>query len=572
MAVKKKNASSPSTGSKVAHEDTSAENTNHSPVGKDPFIGRTVGACRILEKINEGGTAYIYRARNETFHLDRVIKILKPSLMNEEDFYDRFAREAQLTARLDHPNILRVFDTGEVDGYFYIEMEHVAGQSLRTYLGNNPRISEKQILNISSQVAKALEYAHNVKITAPDGNVINGILHRDIKPENIMVTPEDVVKLMDFGAAKPLNITSDTMQGMIVGTFHYMSPEQIEGKDLDARSDFFSLGIVMYELFTGRKPFNGKNLTMLIQSIRKCEHTSPRKLRPSISPLTEELIEKLLSRNPNHRPSRAREIDESLQICLQAYAAWGSGRKVRVPFSIKRAYPAISMVFSIAALVISFMSFAWNGGLIRMPMIDGGSGKLRKPVKGEAETYESLLEKGRKIEELKQWKEAVTIYELVPSVSEGGVANEYLEAQVRLARISFRHLNQFTRARAILERLGMEYSDPVIDAYLGEIYFRLALYGEARDRLDAALNTSKGSVIPNGPDSKKDLLYYYAYSLDKQYIYVDRDPGTLREAIEAWNYYMVSARCEEEDDHECPFARKRLAELESINDKLLTDG
>lgn len=525
---------------------------------EDPFVGRIVGACRILEKINEGGTAYIYRGRNETFHLDRVVKILKPSLVNEEDFYDRFAREAQLTARLDHPNILRVYDTGEVDGYFYIEMEHIEGRTLRTYLRNTPRISEKDILSIASQVAKALDYAHNIKITAPDGSVIRGILHRDIKPENIMVTPDGVVKLMDFGAAKPLNITSDTMQGMIVGTFHYMSPEQIDGKELDARSDFFSLGIVMYELFTGQKPFGGKNLTTLIRSIRKCEHPSLRKLRPSVSPLSEELIEKLLSRNPNHRPSRAKEIDESLQICLQAYAAWGTGRRVRVPFSFRRAFPAISLLFSIAALALSTLSFVWS----RRP---------QETVAAAVEPPVSLLEKGREIERRGEWKEATTIYDLVPSVKDGGVANEYLEAQVRLARICYKHLNQYTRARSILERLRMQYSDPAIDAYLGEIYFQLALYSEARDRLDAALNTSKGSVIPQTPEHKQTMLYYYAYSLDKQYVYVDQDPGILREAIKAWNYYLESAQCREMDAGECSFARKRLAELEKVDKKLLAE-
>jgi serine/threonine protein kinase len=528
----------------------------------DPFIGRMVGACRIVEKINEGGTAYIYRGRNETFHLDRVVKILKPSLTTEEDFYDRFAREAQLTARLDHPNILRVYDTGEVDGYFYIEMEHIAGRTLRTYLSDTPRISEKIILDIASQVAKALDYAHTIKITAPDGSVINGILHRDIKPENIMVTPDGVVKLMDFGAAKPLNITSDTMQGMIVGTFHYMSPEQIDGKELDVRSDFFSLGIVMYELFTGHKPFSGKNLTTLIRNLRRCEYLPPRKLRPSISPLSEELIDKLLARNRGHRPRRAKEIDESLQICLQAYTAWGSGRTVRVPFSIKRAYPSIALVFSMAALVVAILSYL----RITVPFAS-------PPTAAEtvAETPVSLLEKGREIERRGEWKEAATIYELVPSVKDGGLANEYLEAQVRLARISYKHLNQYTRARAILERLRMEYSDPVIDAYLGEIYFELALYSEARDRLDAALNTAKGSVIPQSADYQQTLLYYYAHSLDKQYVYVDKDPGILREAIKAWNYFLETAKCAEKNGGKCAFARKRLEELEGVNDKLLAE-
>lgn len=135
----------------------------------DPFVGTTIGNCQIIEKINEGGTAFIYKAHNIPFDLDRVVKILKPSLMDEEDFFIRFRQEAQLTARLDHPNVLRVFDTGEVNGYFYMEMEYIAGQTVRDFMLANPKISERDILSIALQISRALEYAHGVEITARRG-------------------------------------------------------------------------------------------------------------------------------------------------------------------------------------------------------------------------------------------------------------------------------------------------------------------------------------------------------------------------------------------------------------------
>ena len=130
---------------------------------KDLFVGRTLGHCKILEKINEGGTAYIYKAFNTSFKLNRVVKILKPALSDEADFYVRFIQEAQLTARLDHPNILRVFDTGEINGHYYIEMEYIEGKSLRSYISERSKISEKEVLTIASQLVKALHYAHSVK-------------------------------------------------------------------------------------------------------------------------------------------------------------------------------------------------------------------------------------------------------------------------------------------------------------------------------------------------------------------------------------------------------------------------
>ncbi|MFP4415850.1 MAG: protein kinase domain-containing protein [Chitinispirillaceae bacterium] len=516
----------------------------------DPFIGKKIGNCELIEKINEGGTAYIYRGYNSRFELDRVVKILKPALAEDEEFYYRFTQEAQLTARLDHPNILRVYDTGEVEGYFYIEMEHIAGQTLRSYIQSNPRISERDVLRFAIQIAKALEYAHHVAIESPHKGQIKGILHRDIKPENIMILPDKSVKLMDFGAAKPLNITSSTMQGMIVGTFHYMSPEQLMGEELDVRSDFFSLGIVLYEVLTGQKPFTANNLTQLIEKIKECKFPAPTKIRPSISPMTEELVLQLLSKKKDHRPRSSKEIEESLQVCIQSYNAWGNGQKVRVPFSFKRFYPTFALIISCAALGISVFN------LLQASL-------SFKPPAFAQEVSVSLLEKARDLEKEKQWKEAVTIYELVPSVKDGGLANEYLEAQIRRAFLLFKRLDQYTKARSILEKLRMDYSDPAIDAYLGQIYFKLALYIEARDRLDAALSSNKGSVIPQSLEVRSKLLFDYANSLDRQYTYVDKNAGLLMEARKAWDYYIEFSECHKKvNDEDCRYAKERKKELE----------
>ncbi len=544
---------------KTIAEDTS-KMASGSPKGQsssDPFIGKTIGHCEIREKLNEGGTAYIYRAFNTAFRLNRVIKILKPSLSDEDDFFIRFSQEAQLTARLDHPNILRVFDTGEVNGYFYIEMEYLEGKTLRTLISEQKKISERDILNIGTQLVKALNYAHNVKIKSPSGDMISGILHRDIKPENIMMTPDKTVKLMDFGAAKPLNLTSNTMQGMIVGTFHYMSPEQLDGKKLDLRSDFFSLGIVLYELFARQKPFSSDKLVTLISAIKSCKYKPLRKVRPAISPLTEELVDRLLSRKPNNRPQTSKEISEHIDICMQAYIAWGSGKRIRVPFSFKRFYPTLSLLVSLAALSLSVYTY------LQMPRVEKEVANVQK------EPLVSLLEKGRDAENSNLWNEAVNIYEIVSPVEDGGVANEYLEAQVRRARICFTHLNQLTKAQAILEKLRMDFSDPAIDAYLGLIYFKRALYNEARERLDAAINTKKGSVVLQDVEFKRMLLYNFANSLDRQYIYIEQDPALLREAIKAWNYYREFSGCEDlRKDKECGFAKDRLKDLEKIDRKL----
>jgi serine/threonine protein kinase len=522
----------------------------------DPFIGKTVGNCHILEKINEGGTAYIYKAHNMPFDLDRVIKILKPSLSDDEDFFQRFSQEAQLTARLDHPNILRIFDTGETNGYFYIEMEYIEGQTLREYMISNPRIAERELLSVASQIVKALEYAHHVKMSTPSGETINGILHRDIKPENIMITSDKLVKLMDFGAAKPLNITSNTMQGMIVGTFHYMSPEQLAGGKLDLRSDFFSLGIVLYELFTGQKPFTAENLTGLINKISECKYVSIHKIRPSILPLTEEIIDKLLSKHPDHRPFSEKEILQDLEICMQANASWGAGKKVRIPFSFKRSFGALSLFFSIIALSVSVLSL-WRSTLSNSA-----------PPKFAQSVTIPLLDKGRSLEREGRWDDAVNTYKMVPSMEKGGLANEYLEAQIRMAAIYLRHFRQFEKARNILEKLRINFSDPAIDAFLGECYFYLGIYDNAQERIEAALASQAGSVIALTADFKREILFYHAYTLDRKNTPESSNQAQLMEAVKAWNYYIEVSNCgAKPSDGECLFAKKRLADLERLDKK-----
>ncbi len=519
-------------------------------VQTDPFIGKTIGNCEIIEKINEGGTSFIYRAHNKHFDIDRVVKILKPALSGEDANNERFKQEAQLIARFDHPHILRVYDTGEVGGYFYIEMEHLNGQTLREYISANPRINEQEVLSFASQLVSALQYAHNIKIQPPGAQEIHGILHRDIKPENIMITNGKFLKLMDFGAAKALNITSNTMQGMIVGTFHYMSPEQITGNALDARSDFFSLGIVLYELLTGLRPFVSDNLSDLISKIKKCKYPKVRTLRKSISPLTEELIDRLLSRDPFHRPSSAAEIAEIIQHCARSYANWGPAKRVLVPYSIRRH-------FSLAAVSISFLAFL----LSCFALFKSFDIKIKSPFYTDSPTI-PLLEQGRNAERKEQWTTAIHYYSMTPSIEKGGLANEYLEAQVRTAAIMINYLNQDAKARRILEALKARYSDPAIDAYLGRVYFQLGLYTEAKDRLESALKSTAGSVIPMTNEFKREILYYSACSIHGIFTKEEQNQALLVEALKAWNFYLEFSKCgEKSQDTECQNAQKQRDEL-----------
>ncbi len=526
----------------------------------DRFIGRTVGNCKVQTKMNEGGSAYIYKALNLNFGLVRVVKILKQSLVDEQDYFQRFKQEAQLTARLDHPNILKVYDTGEVDRQFFIEMEFVEGQNLRHHMTSRFRLRESEILRIASQIVEALDYAHNAKMVAPDETVIKGILHRDIKPENIMITPGKAAKLMDFGAAKPLSVRSLTTEGSIVGTPYYMSPEQLSGKDIDARSDFFSLGVLLYEMFTGRLPFEADNYPALVYKIDECKFEKIRKLRPSISPHAEELIERLLSKNPDHRPSSAKEIGESLQIALHAQESWAAGNKVKIPFSWRRAYPTLALGISLAALAVSGISYrhmsrTLEKGIVSPAYLDS---QLRP-----------MLNKAVELEMAGNHAEALELYALFQPPEQGGERDIYLESQIRMAAIYGNQTNQLTRARSILERLKIQYNDPAVDAYLGQLYFKLALYIEAKERFDSSFASTIPTVLRNSIRFNphvftRNAYYTYAESLDRHYVFVDKKPEYLDQAVEAYNRFLSFAGCAEGEDKRCAAAEVRLAELEAL--------
>ena len=200
----------------------------------------------IVEILGEGGMAFVYKAKDKQLQRNVAIKTLKPNYVNQEKFVDRFRREAQTAANLNHPNIVQIFDWGIEDEPYFV-MEYIEGNTLTSIITGNKTVGLNDILYIGSQVANGLKEAHK-----------HGLVHRDIKPGNIMITPDGKVKVTDFGIVSLQNEESDiTKTGAVLGTASYISPEQAQGKPVSFESDLYSLGTVLYELIVGNPPFTG---------------------------------------------------------------------------------------------------------------------------------------------------------------------------------------------------------------------------------------------------------------------------------------------------------------------------
>ena len=257
----------------------------------------------ILEKIGTGGMSDVYKAKCHKLNRYVAIKVLKQEFSENTNFVSKFRVEAQAAAGLMHPNIVNVYDVGEEDGIYYIVMELVEGITLKNYIEKKARLSVKEALSIAIQVSMGIEAAHN-----------NHIIHRDIKPQNIMISKEGKVKIADFGIAKAA--TSNTITSNVMGSVHYTSPEQARGGFSDERSDIYSLGCTMFEMLTGRVPFDGETtVAIAIKHIQE-DMPSPREYVSEIPVCVEQIIFKCTQKSPDRRYQSMGELIVDLKKAL----------------------------------------------------------------------------------------------------------------------------------------------------------------------------------------------------------------------------------------------------------------
>ncbi len=267
-------------------------------------IGMMIGdRYEILEKIGTGGMSDVYKAKCHKLNRYVAIKVLKQEFSENANFVSKFRIEAQAAAGLMHPNIVNVYDVGEENGIYYIVMELVEGITLKKYIEKKARLSYKEAVSIAIQVSMGIEAAHK-----------NHIIHRDIKPQNIMISKEGKVKVTDFGIAKAA--TSNTITSNVMGSVHYASPEQARGGYSDEKSDIYSLGITLFEMLTGRVPFNGETtVAIAIKHIQE-EMPSPREYVPEIPFSVEQIVMKCCQKSPDRRYQSMGELCADLKRSL----------------------------------------------------------------------------------------------------------------------------------------------------------------------------------------------------------------------------------------------------------------
>ena len=299
--------------------------------------GQTFGQYLLLEPIDAGGMATIYTARQPA--LDRIvaIKVLPEYLIDQPGFLERFKIEAQAIARLDHPSILPIYDYGQMGGVPYLVMKYVSGGTLKNLI-DGP-LEPRQAADILRQIAEALDYAHQ-----------QGVIHRDIKPGNVLLQDGHRVQLSDFGLAKIVSSpTQLTQSGVGVGTPDYMSPEQAQGLPVDARSDIYSLGVVVYQMLTGQLPFNAE--TPLAVMLKHVNEPPPpiRKINPHISEATERVVLRALAKSPDDRYATAVELANAFEHSLDSQATLTTLPSTSAPSN--RRWPLWAIGLSAIALV-----------------------------------------------------------------------------------------------------------------------------------------------------------------------------------------------------------------------------
>ncbi len=307
------------------------------------------GRYQIIEELGDGGMGKVYRAMDTTIDEEIALKLIKPEIVPDPKAIERFGNEMKLTRKIPHRNVCRMYDLGEEDGTYYITMEYVRGEDLKSFIRRSGQLTVSKTISIARQICEGLEEAHSL-----------GVVHRDLKSSNVMIDGEGNARIMDFGVARSLKKKGDTRVGVLIGTPEYMAPEQVETSEVDHRADIYSLGVILFEMLTGKVPFQGDTPVSIALLHRKVLPPSPRSFNPEIPEDLNGLILKCLEKNREKRYKTAKETFEALKKVERDHSTnEGIESKKRLAFSMRQIRifkkPAVLVtLLLLAALAIGF--------------------------------------------------------------------------------------------------------------------------------------------------------------------------------------------------------------------------
>ncbi|HEU4941702.1 MAG TPA: protein kinase [Gaiellaceae bacterium] len=263
------------------------------------------GRYELLELIGKGGMSSVWKAHDRLLDRQIAIKVLHPQYTEDEEYVERFRREARSVAQLSHPNIVTVIDRGEDAGRQFIVFEYVEGENLKELLGRTGPMPVRDALVLALQMARALSFAHG-----------RGLIHRDVKPQNVLLNADGQAKMTDFGIAREVDVQGVTITGTVLGTSEYIAPEQARGQQVDAQTDVYSLGVVLYELLTGAVPYDGENFVTV--ALKHVNEPAPNVLerRPDVPPRVATAVERAMAKSPDDRFDSMEELCHELEACL----------------------------------------------------------------------------------------------------------------------------------------------------------------------------------------------------------------------------------------------------------------
>ncbi len=311
------------------------------------------GRYEIIEELGKGGMGKVYRVEDKKIKQEVALKLIKPEIASDKKTIERFSNELKTARMISHPNVCRMFDLGEEKGKHYITMEYISGEDLKSFIRRARQLTTGTAINIAKQVCEGLSEAHRL-----------GVVHRDLKPQNIMIDKEGNARIMDFGIARSLTGKGITGAGVMIGTPEYMSPEQVDGKDPDQRSDIYSLGIILYEMVTGRIPFEGDTAFSIGVKQKSEMPRNPRELNSQIPDDLSQLILRYLEKDKEKRPQSAVELRSELESIEKGIPTAEieipkrkptTSKEITVTLQRRWIYFAIPVVVIIAALLVFFL-------------------------------------------------------------------------------------------------------------------------------------------------------------------------------------------------------------------------